>query len=69
MDVLLIMSRQQYLHKTLPHNEQTDFCFLTRHFLVGQGLLTVDAAGSYSDTPHSIGLLWTSDQPDGETAT
>jgi len=24
---------------------------------------------SHSDTPHSEGLLWTSDQPDAETAT
>ena len=23
---------------------------------------------SHSDTPHSVGLLWTSDQPDAETS-
>ena len=29
----------------------------------------VEASRSHSDTPHSIGLLWTSDQPDAETHT
>jgi hypothetical protein len=36
---------------------------------VGQGLLIIEASRSHSDTPHSVGLLWTSDQPDAETAT
>jgi GH43 family beta-xylosidase len=35
--------------------------------LVGQGLLIVEHSLSHSDTPHSVGLLWTSDQPDAET--
>jgi hypothetical protein len=35
---------------------------------VGQGLVIVEASRSYSDTPHSVGLLWTSDQPDAETS-
>jgi hypothetical protein len=37
--------------------------------LVGQGLLIIGASRSYSDTPHLVGLLWTSDQPDAETST
>jgi hypothetical protein len=37
--------------------------------LVGQGLLRMEASRSHSDTPHSVGLLWTSDQPDAETST
>jgi hypothetical protein len=32
--------------------------------LVGQDLLAVEPSRSHPDTPHSIGLLWTSDQPD-----
>jgi hypothetical protein len=36
---------------------------------VGQGLLIIEASRSHSDTPHSVGLLWTSDQPDAETST
>jgi hypothetical protein len=32
--------------------------------LVGQGFLTIAALRSHSDTPHPIGLYWTSDQPD-----
>ena len=37
--------------------------------LVGQGFLIIKASRSYSDTPQSVGLLWTSDQPDAETST
>jgi hypothetical protein len=36
---------------------------------VGQGLLIIEALRSHSDTPHSVGLLWTSDQPDTGTFT
>ena len=36
---------------------------------VGQGLLIVEASRSHSDTPHSVGLLWTGDQPYAETST
>jgi hypothetical protein len=36
---------------------------------VGQGLLIIDASKLHSDTPHSVRLLWTSDQPDAETPT
>ena len=37
--------------------------------LVGQGLLIVEDSRSHSDTPHSVGLLWKSDQPDAEIST
>jgi hypothetical protein len=37
--------------------------------LVGKGLLIVEASRSHSDTSHSVGLLWTSDQPDAQTST
>jgi hypothetical protein len=43
--------------------------FMAQQPLVGQCLLIVEASRSYSDTPHSVGLLWTSDQPDAETST
>ena len=36
---------------------------------VGQGLLIIKSSRSHSDTPHSVGLLWTSDQPDAEVST
>jgi hypothetical protein len=39
---------------------------MAQQSLVGQGLLIIDASRSRSDTPHSVGLLWTSDQPDTE---
>jgi hypothetical protein len=36
---------------------------------VGLGLFIVEASRSYSDTLHSVGLLWTRDHPDAETST
>jgi len=40
---------------------------MAQQFLVGQGLLHIEALRSHSDTPHSVGLLWMSDQPDAQT--
>jgi hypothetical protein len=37
---------------------------LAQQPLVGQGLLTVEASQSHSDTPHSVWRLWTGHQPD-----
>ena len=36
---------------------------------VGQGFLIIEASRSHSGTPHSVGLLWTSDQLVAETST
>jgi len=36
---------------------------MTQQPVVGQGLLFTQASHSHSDIPQSIGLLWTSDQP------
>jgi len=44
------------------------FVTLAQQPPVGQGLLNVQDSWSHSDTPHSVGLLWTSDQPDAETS-
>jgi len=37
--------------------------------LVGLGLLIVEVSRSHSDTPHLVGLLWTSDQLVAQTST
>jgi len=42
---------------------------MARQPLLGQGLLIIEALRSHSDIPHSIGLLWTRDQPAAETCT
>jgi hypothetical protein len=56
-------------------------CYIWTHFiisffppvaqqpLVGQTLHIIEASRPHSDTPHSVGLLWTSDQPEPETST
>jgi len=36
---------------------------------MGQDLLVFEASQSHSDKPHSVALLWTSNQPDAETST
>jgi hypothetical protein len=43
---------------------------MARQPLGGLGLLIIEASRShFLDTPHSVGLLWTSDQPVAETST
>jgi hypothetical protein len=44
------------------------FLAMARHPLVGQALLIIGASRSHSDTPYSIGLLFTGDQPVAETS-
>ena len=46
-----------------------DFFTMAQLHLVIQDLLVIDASRTHSDTPHGVGLLWTSDQPDGDTTT
>jgi hypothetical protein len=36
---------------------------------VGQGLLSVEASYSHSDTQHSVGILWMNDRPGSEIST
>ena len=51
-------------------NPKLDFFFpMAQQPLVGRGLIIIKASRSHSGTPQSVGLLWTSDQPDTETST
>jgi hypothetical protein len=50
-----------------PHSAKKYIFFMVQQPPVCQGLLIIEASWSHSDTPHSVGLLWTSDQPDAET--
>ena len=42
---------------------------MAQQLLVGQGLLIIEVLRSHTDTPHLVGILWASDQPDAETCT
>jgi hypothetical protein len=42
---------------------------MAQQLVVGQSLLIVEDSWSHSNTQQSVGLLWTSDQPDAETST
>jgi hypothetical protein len=37
--------------------------------LMVRDIIIMEASQSHSDAPHSVGLLWTSDQPDAQTST
>ena len=52
-----------------PSKYSLNFFFKAQQPIAGQGLSTIVASRSQSDIPHSVGLLWTSDQPDAETST
>jgi hypothetical protein len=43
------------------------FVFMTQQPLVGQGFI-IEASRSHPETPFSIRLLWTRDQPSAETS-
>jgi hypothetical protein len=45
------------------------FFSMAQQPLVGQCLLIIEASRSHSDTLHTAGQLWTSDQPDAKTST
>jgi len=46
------------------------FFSMAQYSLVGQGLLNIEASLLHSlDTTHTMGILWTRDQPDAETST
>jgi hypothetical protein len=51
------------------NNNNNLFFPMARQPLVDQSLLIIEALRSHSDTAHSVGLLWTSDQPDAKTCT
>jgi hypothetical protein len=46
-----------------------NFFIMARQLLVSQGLLTGEASRSHSETPNSVGLLWTRHRPVAETFT
>jgi hypothetical protein len=47
----------------------TVFFFMAQQPTMGQGLIIVEASRSHSDPRHTVGLFWTSDQPDAQTST
>jgi hypothetical protein len=61
--------KQCILRRFVIGKDQQVFCFaMAKQPLLGQGLLIVEVSRSHSDTPHLLGLLWASDQPDVETS-
>jgi hypothetical protein len=67
---ILSFHRQTYFD-CCPHTRYKSLIFfpVAQQPLVGQGLLNIEASQSQSDTPQSVGLLWTNDQPEAKTST
>ena len=68
---ITVRNRQQtttYQYET-SSNKQSHLFTIVQQPPVGQGLLIFEISRSQSDTPQSVGLLWTSDRPDAETST
>jgi len=63
-----LSSQSKRPSKRLSRKPKLDFVYSATD-PVGQGLLIIEASRSHSDTPHSVGLLWTSDQPVAENST
>jgi hypothetical protein len=61
--VLIILQQKDYFFMLLI------FFPMARQPLGGLGRLIIEASRSHSDTPHSVGLLCTNDQPVAETST
>jgi hypothetical protein len=61
---MVIARKQTDLRLTLYSKVKLFFFPMAQQPLVGQDLLIVEASRSHSDTPHSVRLLWTSDQPE-----
>jgi len=59
---LLLRSKHKIIHKYA-----LNCFFIAQQSLLGQGLLIIEVSRSHSDTQHSLGLLWTRDQPEAET--
>ena len=45
------------------------FFLMAQQLLMVQGLLITKAARRHSDTPHWVGLLWTTEQPKAGNST
>jgi hypothetical protein len=57
----------KFVQKELISNLGIPF-FRGKQPLVGQRLLIIEASQSHSDTPHWVGLLWTTDQVEADTS-
>jgi len=69
--ISVISTSISVISTSISTNFQPDSLFIpmVHQLLVGQDLLVFKATRSHSGTPHSVGLLWTSDQLDAETST
>ena len=60
--------QRQPLQILSPFQNIVNYSSIAQQPLEGQGLLIFEASRSHSDTPHSVGLLFTNDQLGAETS-
>ena len=63
------LGRDHVLNLTIQNEINLFFSTMAQHPSVDQGLHVAEDSLSHSDTPHSIGFLCMSDQPNAETST
>jgi hypothetical protein len=61
------MNKANNLYQNLRNISNEHFMINDIFVSVGQALHIINVSRSQSDTPHSVGLLWTCDQPQAET--
>jgi len=62
-------SRRKKALAATTRNHEACLFYKAQQPLVGQGSLLIVAPRSHLDTPHSVGIRWTSYHPDAETST
>jgi len=66
---LLVARFRCFCRRLAFRTEHSHFFYYGAAALFGVSPLIIEYSWSHSDPPHSVGLLWTSGQPDAETST
>jgi hypothetical protein len=69
LTLLVVLARYVLQNKGSTFRKCMFYLSLAQQPPVGHGLLIFEASRSHSDKTHSVGILWTSDQPEVETST
>jgi len=62
-------SKISQIHQGYKNKKKKEFSLWCNSPLVRQGLFIIEASRSHSNTPHSVGIHGTTDQPDTEDST
>ena len=63
------IDKNRYQEWDVPSHKIYVFMSMSQQPIVGHDFLIIEASRSHPDTPHSVGLLWTRDQPEEDNST